>query len=137
MKRIFLTLALMFPLVAFAVPATIEVTVTELSDDGTGGVPDNYRLYSGCDLTTQSVGAVLADPITVGSTYTFSGDTDFTYALCTIPYNVAGDGSGFDNIVEINFTNVRVPPGRGRIMVSCYISPSSGVHATCNARRVP
>lgn len=112
---------------AFAVPATINVTPTDLSASGT---VDGYRLYRGCNLAGQSVGQVIADPASVGTTYSFAGDTDNTYVICAIPYNAAGDG-GFANTVTLSFDGVIVPPGDATIILSCEVDAASGVIANC------
>lgn len=115
---------------AWAVPATILVTPTSVSDDGTGGAPDGYRLYRGCDLAAQTTGAVLADPLVVGTEYSFTGDTDNSYAICAVAFNAAGAG-GFGNVVTLTFDGVVVPPGDATVILSCEVDPASGVIANC------
>lgn len=123
----FLSLLFLLPSLAFAVPATINVTPTSLTAAGT---VDGYRLHQGCDLAAQTVGALIADPAAVGATYSFAGDTDNAYTVCAVAYNSAGAG-GFANVVTLTFDSVVVPPGNATVILSCEVDPSSGVIANC------
>tara|TARA_A100001201_G_scaffold143757_1_gene147291 strand:+ start:27727 stop:28188 length:462 start_codon:yes stop_codon:yes gene_type:complete len=122
--------AILFPADAFAVPATIEVTPSSISADGSGGLADSFRLHRGCDLGAQTVGPLLADPAQVGETYTFSGDTDNSYNVCAVAVNSAGVG-GFANVVTLSFDNVVLPPGDTIIVLACDVDAASGVVADC------
>lgn len=110
---------LVLPLVAIAAPATINVTPTALSEDGTGGTPDGFRLYRGCDLALQTVGAVIADPAVVATQYSFAGDTGQTYDICARAFNALGEG-GFSEVVRIG-----VPPGDASGTYNCTFDVTS------------
>lgn len=133
MKYIALTLVLLLSLIvglpAHAVPATINIIPTTLSEDGSGGAVDGYRLYRGCNVANQTVGSLVADPAVVGQSYSFVGDTDQGYNVCAVAFNAAGEG-GFDNIVVLAFQNVIVPPGRATVVLDCLVEPD-GVIADC------
>ena len=128
--RYLIALLALVPLLAWGVPATINVTPTSLTNDLTGGVADGYRLHRGCDLAAQTVGATLANPAVIGTEYSFSGDTDQTYTICAVAFNAAGSG-GFANVVTLSFDGVVVPPGSATVILSCEVDPASGVIANC------
>lgn len=125
----------LIPAAALAVPATVTVTVTGLSDDATGGAVDGFRLYRGCDLATQSKGGALADPAVVGGSYSFAGDTDEQYQLCAVAFNSAGEGP-FANVVTIRAENVVVPPGGATVILDCLFDPTRAT-AECVQTNAP
>lgn len=126
-----LSAAILCASLANAVPATVIVTLeAQTTHDGTGGLPDAMRLYRGCDLATQAVGPIIADPAVIGTPYSFTTDTDNTDQICAVSYNIAGAGP-FLNVIPLNYANVVVPPGGTTIVLSCSVDPASGVVADC------
>ncbi len=127
MLRLISALALLLPAMALAVPATVNVTVTSLTDDGTGGAPAAFRLHLDCNLAGQSVGPVLADPAVINGVYQIpDADTDETYTLCAVAYNYDADGQeqagGFANVVTLAFDGVVIPPpGGATVILSCEV----------------
>lgn len=122
-------LVLVAPVVS-AAPGTYTVTVTGLSADG-GGPADGWRLFQGCDLTAQTVGAVVADPVVVGGVYSFAGNTDSPPVLCARPFNSAGQG-GFANVVTL--VDSQIPPGTGTLNLTCEVVLDTGEIRNCQGQ---
>lgn len=129
MRTILAVLALVASSVALAVPGTYTVTPTAITEDGTGGTPDGFRLYQGCDLAAGTTGAMVADNIAINNGYQFTGNTDTPPVVCVVPYNSAGEGT-FANVVSLDSTqNV---PGAGTITLTCSFVADTGEIYNCS-----
>ncbi len=113
------------PLV-FAVPATINLTPTDIVETTAGGDVDRYELYESCDMATQTTGLSLGT-IALDQVISFQGDTDEQYTVCARAINVVGIGA-FDNTVTIVPPQ---PPGATRIELNCSIDLANGT-APCS-----
>jgi len=130
MNRLIAVIALsLFAVGAFAVPGTYTITPSDLSHDGTGGEPDGFRIYQGCDLGAQTTGAAVADPAVVGNDYTLAGDTPSPPTVCAVAFNSAGEG-GFANTVTLEA--VQQPPGTTTIDLTCEFVTDSGEVFNCS-----
>ncbi len=129
---LFVTIALS-PL-ALAVPGTFSVTPTVLSEDQTGGAPDGYRLYQGCDLVAGTTGALIADNVVPGTTYQFTGDSADSPVVCAVAYNAGGEG-GFSNTVTLNAS--QNAPGLGTINLTCSFISDTGEIYNCSGVVAP
>lgn len=130
MKNLLALFLLLCATIAHAVPATINITPTTLSDDGTGGPVDRYVIHQDCDLASQTIGQTLANPAVVGQSFAIVGDTDDTYTICAVGVNAAGV-SGFANTVTLTFEDVTITPGNVRIVLDCDLDLEAGTVANC------
>lgn len=129
MRLLLATFALLFSVAALAQPGTYNITPTVLSEDGSGGTSDGYRIYQGCDKATQAKGAVVADNATVGTQYSFTGDDTAPPVVCQVPFNSSGEGT-FANVVRLDAT--QQVPGAGTLQLQCSFVTDTGEIYDCS-----
>jgi hypothetical protein len=131
MKLSTIVLLLLFAVTVQAEPVTISSTIAPTFGAPLSGTPDGYRLFEGCDLATQTKGAVVDGAYTSGKPYSINADSSALPVLCVVAYNAAGEGS-FDAV--INIAGAVQPPGAVINLNGgdCAIIPDSGGNAyTC------
>lgn len=133
MRAILVGFLLLFGAAAFAEPATFNSVVAPTFSQPADGAPDGYRLYEGCDVATQTKGALLDGAYTSGKAYSVAGDTDSPPTLCVVAFNGVGEG-GFDVAWQLNVELVPVVPGPVMNLVpgSCEVVSGSANEFTCS-----
>jgi len=129
MNRLVAIFVFLLPALAVAEPGTYTITPTTLSEDGTGGSVDGFRLYEGCDLAAQTKGALVADNVLAANSYILAGDTATPPVVCAVAYNSAGEG-GFANTVTLEA--VQQVPGTTIIDLTCEFVADSGEVFNCS-----
>lgn len=114
-----------FAVLATAAPTDFDITPT-FAPPTTGDPAAGYRLYSDCDLATQTSLGLVGEVIS-GSVIAFAGDSDTAYPLCVRAYNAAGEG-GFDAVATMTAT-LTAPPGPVTTTYVCELNPATG--GTC------
>lgn len=130
MAKVIAGLLILFPVLALAAPVTIEVTPTSIVTSA-GGPVDGHRAYRGCDLSTQTVGALIGQ-ITQGTPFTMVVDDAVPEQVCSRAFGAGGEG-GFSNVVTISIT--LAPPGDTTTTYNCVLSPANG--GTCSVVSQP
>ena len=133
MRPILIGFLLLFGAAAFAEPATFNSVVPPTFSQPADGAPDGYRLYEGCDVTTQAKGALIDGAYTSGKAYSITGDTNSPPTLCVVAYNGVGEGA-FDVAWRLDVAVVPVEPGPVMNLVpgSCEVVSGTSNEFTCS-----
>ena len=120
-----------------AEPATFSSVIAPTFNAPLTGTPDGYRLYQGCDVVTDTVGALVDGAYTSGTPYSIAGDTNSPPILCIVAFNANGEGP-FDVAWQLSATLTAPGPIQGLVPGSCTVVPGTGGNVyTCDFTVIP